>query len=333
MKTWISISTAVIVLAAFSCTTDAGFSNSNTYPGIDFREKMRTLVIEIADYAHLDEPDFFVIPQNGQELLTTDGEADGPPASEYIAAIDGVGREDLYYGYSADNLATPTGETAYMEEYLLLAEREGIEVLVTDYCSTHSYMDDSYRRAADRGFVSFAAERRDLDTVPFYPPSPYGGHTGAVENLGDVRNFLYLINPSRYVDGAVLISALSPTEYDLFVVDLFAEDGTALTSAEVTALQVKPSGERRLVIAYMSIGEAEEYRYYWNDLTGSGLPPWILEENPDWDGNYKVEYWDPEWKAILFGTDSAYLDRIIAAGFDGVYLDIIDGFEYFEEFN
>ncbi|MCX5769013.1 MAG: hypothetical protein NTZ09_01885 [Candidatus Hydrogenedentes bacterium] len=33
---------------------------------------------------------------------------------------------------------------------------------------------------------------------------------------------------------------------------------------------------------------------------------------------------------ILGGPD-AYLDRIITAGFDGVYLDIIDAFEYFEE--
>ena len=30
------------------------------------------------------------------------------------------------------------------------------------------------------------------------------------------------------------------------------------------------------------------------------------------------------------GSPDAYLDRILAAGFDGVYLDIIDAFEYFE---
>jgi cysteinyl-tRNA synthetase len=34
---------------------------------------------------------------------------------------------------------------------------------------------------------------------------------------------------------------------------------------------------------------------------------------------------------VLFGSDDAYLDRILAAGFDGAYLDIIDAFEYFEE--
>lgn len=160
---------------------------------------------------------------------------------------------------------------------------------------------------------------------------PYGYHGGAVSTLADARNFLYLINPSRYTDGADLVSALSPTEYDLFIVDLFAEDGSALTTTEVAVLQTKPSGERRPALAYMSIGEAEEYRYYWNGSYDSAPPEWVVEENPDWPGNFKVEYWDPEWKAILFGSGDGYLDRILAAGFDGVYLDIIDGFEYFEE--
>ena len=48
--------------------------------------------------------------------------------------------------------------------------------------------------------------------------------------------------------------------------------------------------------------------------------------------NYKVRYWDPAWQAILFGTPGeAYLDRILAQGFDGIYLDIIDAFYFWSE--
>ena len=36
------------------------------------------------------------------------------------------------------------------------------------------------------------------------------------------------------------------------------------------------------------------------------------------------------WQAVIFGDNDAYLNRILAAGFDGVYLDIIDAYEYFE---
>ncbi len=32
----------------------------------------------------------------------------------YLSAIDGVGREDLFYGYDEDNIATPSLETEYM---------------------------------------------------------------------------------------------------------------------------------------------------------------------------------------------------------------------------
>ena len=37
-----------------------------------------------------------------------------------------------------------------------------------------------------------------------------------------------------------------------------------------------------------------------------------------------------EWQDIVFGNDESYLKKILDAGFDGVYLDIIDAFEYFE---
>jgi len=95
-------------------------------------------------------------------------------------------------------------------------------------------------------------------------------------------------------------------------------------------LRSKQNGGKRMVIAYMSIGEAEDYRYYWQPEWDSNPPSWLKGENPHWEGNYKVEYWDPLWQQIIFGTDSSYLDKILDAGFDGVYLDIIDAFEYFE---
>jgi cysteinyl-tRNA synthetase len=53
--------------------------------------------------------------------------------------------------------------------------------------------------------------------------------------------------------------------------------------------------------------------------------------NPEWKGNFPVEYWRPEWKRILYGSPTAYLDKIVDAGFDGVYLDLIEAYEHFEE--
>ncbi|MFC0877589.1 endo alpha-1,4 polygalactosaminidase [Saccharicrinis sp. FJH2] len=245
-------------------------------------------------------------------------------------AINAVGREDLFYGYNKDNEATPTSEMQYMLDYCLLYDQNGVEVLVTDYCSTHIKMDDSYARSNTNGFISFAAVNRELNDIPDYPNEPYNVNSNDVGSVADARNFLYLINSGKFATKQDFIEAVSATNYDLIIMDLFHED-VPFTAQETAELKLKKNGGTRLVICYMSIGEAEDYRYYWNNMWLKSPPEWLYKENPDWEGNYKVWYWDPEWQKIIFGSNDAYLDKVIAAGFDGVYLDIIDAFEYFEE--
>lgn len=75
--------------------------------------------------------------------------------------------------------------------------------------------------------------------------------------------------------------------------------------------------------------EAEDYRYYWQSSWESNPPSWLKGENAEWPGNYKVRFRESEWQAIIYGNDNSYLKKIFDAGFDGVYLDIIDAFEYF----
>jgi len=90
------------------------------------------------------------------------------------------------------------------------------------------------------------------------------------------------------------------------------------------------SGERR-ILCYLSIGEAEDYRSYWKAEWKRNPPDFLDGANERWRGNYRVMYWDPDWQKIIFGTPESLLDEIIALGFDGVYLDIVDGYAYFEE--
>ena len=80
------------------------------------------------------------------------------------------------------------------------------------------------------------------------------------------------------------------------------------------------------MIAYLSIGEAEDYRAYWQRTWKTNPPAFLLAQNPEWKGNYRVKYWQAAWQQIIL----ADVDKIMASGFDGVYLDIVDGFETFE---
>lgn len=89
--------------------------------------------------------------------------------------------------------------------------------------------------------------------------------------------------------------------------------------ANPTKLKTKAKGGKRAVLAYISVGEAEEGRAYMK----KGGKRWLTGEGQGWAGNNKVRYWDPEWKAIV----KSRVKKAMAAGYDGVYLDRIDTYE------
>lgn len=316
------------VLSVSACRTSLKSSD------VDYRGEMRTFVVSIAQTARLSSPAFAVIPQNAQELIehadiSAAGELGGADIESYMDAVSGTGREDLYFGYEDDDKATPEAVSSYMKTFCDAFRAAGKKVFVIDYCSTPSFVDFSYAQNYKNGYISFAADERNLTNVPAYPSAPFNENGDAVLSVADARNFLYLINPERFSSKENFVDALCKTNYDMFIIDLFCAD-EKLDFSDVQRLKVKPNGARRQVIAYMSIGEAETYRYYWNENWKRSKPEWLKKENPSWKENYKVAYWHPEWQNIIFGTEDSYLQKILDAGFDGVYLDIIDAFEYFE---
>lgn len=297
---------------------------------MDFRGEMRDLIERISHYGKKSNPSFLVIPQNGQELITLDGDASGPVALSYVESIDGTGREDLFYGYEEDNRRTPQQVTSYMLSYLSRFKGAGKTVLVIDYCETVEKMSISIEKSKERGFLTYPADHRALDHISVNPKEPLSANNRSIRTLSEASNFLYLINPSGFSTRELYLQALENSLYDILIIDLFDNDGAALTSDDISRLQVKPGGGTRLVLAYMSIGEAEDYRYYWKNIWMVDPPSWLGKENKQWKGNYKVHYWKDEWQSLLLGDENAYLDLILSKGFDGVYLDLVDAFWYFE---
>lgn len=140
----------------------------------------------------------------------------------------------------------------------------------------------------------------------------------------DVGAWVYLLQD-------ISVDGIKNTNADLAVID-YSYDGGAESEIPLADINDMKAGDHpKLIVSYMSIGEAEDYRFYWEESWTDSPPAWLGEENPDWKGNYKVHYWEEEWKQIIFKSSNSYLDKIIDAGFDGIYLDIIDGYEYYEE--
>ncbi|MDA3952727.1 MAG: endo alpha-1,4 polygalactosaminidase [Bacteroidales bacterium] len=318
-----------LILSIFiSCSDDE--EDENLYPDLDFKQEMRDFVTEISQYAKAKNPNFAIIPQNEHELVSDNGDTDGSPDANYNNAIDACGQEDLFYGYVDDDVITGEEDNEYLTSLLDISKSAGNVILVTDYCYTHSKMDDSYSKNNAKDYISFAADDRELSQIPDYPLSVYNENSEIISDIHDVQNFLYLINPSNYASKTEFVNAIKATNYDLLIMDFFFGDNEEFNASEIEQLKQKANGGTRLIVSYMSIGEAEDYRYYWNESWAVGTPTWLKAENPEWEGNYKVEYWNTDWKAIILGSETSYLDKIIDAGFDGVYLDIIEAFEYFE---
>jgi len=323
---------SIIIIAIFfivSCGKDDDTKTPEP-SGINYKQEMREFVIGISKYAKDKHAGFAIVPQNGIELVTTDGNESGSVESKYLNAIDANGQEDLFYGYNNDDEATPSADNTYLVAFLDISKNAGNTILVTDYCSTHSKMDDANAKNTQKGYISFAADHRELDNIPSYPNPIIAENANDITKISEVKNFLYLINPENFTSKADFIQAVTATNYDLLIMDLFFKDGTAFSASEIAQLRSKVNGGHRLVICYMSIGEAENYRYYWQPDWNSNKPQWLDAENPDWPGNYKVKYWNKDWQKIIYGNDASYLKKILDADFDGVYLDIIDAFDFFE---
>ena len=89
--------------------------------------------------------------------------------------------------------------------------------------------------------------------------------------------------------------AVAATGFDLVVTD-YSRDGSdsaRYSRQEVASHAVHSPRGRKLVLSYLSIGEAEDYRWYWKPEWKKRPPPWLERVNPEWAGNYKVRFWEP----------------------------------------
>ncbi len=183
-----------------------------------------------------------------------------------------------------------------------------------------------------------------LSYTPAPQPSALPARSGP--SLPSARVWGYQLQGAR--------ASLIAPDIDLVVIDHARETSATdlLSAADVEEFRVRPGRPPRIVLAYMSIGEAERYRFYWrkwwSPKTYLGLfePTWLARENKDWKGNYLVRFWDPAWQKVILnpapslldiarhrwlGEPPAYLDSILQAGFDGVYLDRVDAFGEWEK--
>lgn len=133
------------------------------------------------------------------------------------------------------------------------------------------------------------------------------------------------------------VDALAAHPHDMLVIDPSRNGTNAGRFSEVEVAEMK--GDRSVLSAYVSIGEANDFRDYWDkDWTTTGkadgrltdaAPDWLGPINPDWPEGRKVRYWEDGWQDVIFNDDgTGELDNIVNMGFDAAYLDIVDGYYF-----
>ncbi len=301
---------SVIILALYGCKKEE--------KTVAAALKMQEFVIQISNYCKANHPGFIIIPQNGVQLAFNNVSQENGIHQAYLDAVDGFGNEEIFYDgtYKPDNYRLD----------MLRELKQHKTILGSDLVKDDSKIQDDIDRYNNEGFLCFPRSKNNL----YYLEIPHyiiNENTNDVTQLSEAKNFLYLINPEKYDSKTALINALKATNYDVLLIDLFFND-EILTTADIAQLKTKANGGQRLVLSYMNIGSVENYRYYWKSNWKLHHPSWIKKRYPGYKDEYYVEFWNPEWQNIIYGNENSYTDKIINAGFDGVYLDNVETYYF-----
>lgn len=281
-----------------------------------YREKMKELIKEIRLNTNTEK---IIITQNGSEIYFKDNK----PDQKFFDYVNGASQESLFYGEGGKfNKKTSKKEKNSLLKNLIQIRDYDKTVFNVNYSKSKISRKNIEKENKKYNFVgeeipSFAA---DTFNVPIK-----GFNRKDIFSLKDAENFLYLLNPHKFKDINEYFKVLSNTNYDVLIIEP-SLNGIFFTKEQVERLKYKFTGEKRIVIAYFSIGEAENYRSYWKNEWDKKLPFWIEIENKNWKGNFIVKYWSDEWRKII----KDYQKNLDYIGVDGYYLDTIDSFYYFE---
>ncbi len=124
-------------------------------PSGSARQEMINLVKEVAAAAKSAKGGAVVLVQNGEELLND---------KSYVAAIDGMAKEDLYHGIQHRGERNSTANVNWSRSYLQSFKAQGKAVLVVEYLSG-SIADKVADEARRDGFIPYTKAPRNLQYV------------------------------------------------------------------------------------------------------------------------------------------------------------------------
>ena len=104
----------------------------------------------------------------------------------------------------------------------------------------------------------------------------------------------------------------------------YARDAQMVVLSGDPRISIDDLPQSTIRLAYVSVGEADPRRPYWSEVRGQ---PFLVEPNPEWPDNLRVDIRDTRWQEVLMCEEIAGL---MQRGFDGLMLDTVDTVPYLE---
>lgn len=270
-------------------------------------------------YVHENYPEVELVAENTGALF-------GFQTSTLFEHLDGIAETGVFYGYENYNEATSDRVRDLKISWLQYAQDLGLTALALDYCSSSTAVSAFQGQLVENSLIGFAATSFEMDTIPD-STAINDQQLSEITTLGEVQNFIRMENSFNFFDFySIYVGTIKDNYADLVILDpLFHYD--MIDPGAIGLIGTKANDVKRPVYASVNIGQAETRRYYWEEDWNSNPPAWVEGNAPEM-GKMVVDYSSEDWKNILFGNSSAYLDSLISLGYDGIYLTGLDAFKY-----
>ena len=316
----------------------------------NYRQEARDIVVTLSKFAKSNNPSFETLVVEGRHLLTKENwEYDleeywdakkygfanedeaflhnlfhkersesliGSKVRTFLKNIDGVILSDLYCSNSKLNISQAK-----------TIKDNNLTILSTEHCSGDKEVLKAKAELAKKEIPVYGFSSLETGYKEIPQEREFLENAENINNIKNAKNFLYQKDNSNYTSKGDWLDSLQNTNYDLIIIDAFYNDKFPLTTEEVTKLKYKKNGMRRRVFSRISITEAKDTRYYWNDSWQIGNPSFLRTESFSNKNSLITDYWDFNWKEII----GKYLKSIVDLGFDGVVIEDVDNHKYFEK--
>ena len=312
----------------------------------NFRQKIRSNIDMIANYAHDQNPDFQIVLHEGEDMLkknlweyhlsgynkvrnhsdpnddpsflyrNTDEDTSGALRPEdlpkFRQKIDGIALNNVF---------------CHGRKISTDLKSSGLKLISIDHCSSPENYEEALQEAFGENILFYGFTNPDLAFNNINRRHIISENAKNIFNIQDAKNILFLTDDSKYKTSYDFIRNLQNSNYDIIVIPALFHGTEPFSPEDINSLKFKKNGTTRLVLAEMNLSEADPKMYYWKKSWKLNNPSWLVRRSFVNKDAYITQYWHPDWRKIL----GIHLQGIIQTGFSGVFLTGLHNHHYFEK--